>query len=206
MSRVECSSEQQLEPPHLLSKDPIAEGTLQVHGAFPVQAGQKLTTHATRLKNEIAAGKLKLISKQARKSDVWNKFFELVDAKTLSPSGHVQCKSCQRFLSYDAGKTGTSHLNRHKCKPTAEHTPATPSTVPASIRDNLMAAFTNWCAKSMRSFDIFSYDEFLKLADNLIATGAHYGSVSAEQLLPHPCAVTREKADNKSCPLERLNA
>ncbi|XP_077497381.1 uncharacterized protein LOC144107994 isoform X3 [Amblyomma americanum] len=48
MSRVECSSEQQLEPPHLLSKDPIAEGTLQVHGAFPVQAGQKASTKRRR--------------------------------------------------------------------------------------------------------------------------------------------------------------
>lgn len=72
--------------------------------------------NAAVLRDKLAAGKLKLVSKQVKKSQVRKLFLEVVDVHTLSPVGHVQCKSCKAFFTYDGGKTGTSHLNRHKCK------------------------------------------------------------------------------------------
>lgn len=164
----------------------------------------------TRLKNDIAVGKLKIISKEAKKSDVWNRFCEVVDTSTLSPSGYVQCKSCKSFFSYNASKTGTSHLIRHKCKSVTEccsiksFFPENKSAVPASVKETMTSACVRWCAKNMRPYDVVSDDGFLKLADHLIAAGARYGNISAKDLLPHPTTVSRKVAEMASTLREEM--
>ncbi|KAH9366339.1 hypothetical protein HPB48_006209 [Haemaphysalis longicornis] len=153
--------------------------------------------NAAELREKLAAGKLKLVAKQAKKSQVWNHFLEVVDAHTLSSVGYVQCKNCKAFFAYDGGKTGTSHLNRHKCK-TAGNTTAITSffaekktQVSSSVKDNVTTACVKWCAKDMRPFDVVCDDGFIKVADELIAIGAKYGSVSAKTVIPHPTTVSR---------------
>lgn len=43
--------------------------------------------NAVELRVKLAAGKLKLVAKQGKKSQVWNHFLEVVDAHTLSSVG-----------------------------------------------------------------------------------------------------------------------
>lgn len=157
--------------------------------------------NAAVLRDKLAAGKLKLVSKQVKKSQVWKHFLEVVDVHTLSPVGHVQCKSCKAFFAYDGGKTGTSHLNRHKCK-AADDTAAitsffteTKPQVSSTVKGNLTTACVKWCAKDMRPFDVVCDDGFLKVADELIAIGAKYGSISARTVIPHPTTVSRRVSE-----------
>lgn len=107
----------------------------------------------------------------------------------------------QRLLSYDGGKTGTSHLNRHKCKVPAECTPITsffsekkPS-ITASVKQNVTTACVRWCAKDMRPFDVVCDEGFLKLADELISIGARHGIIAAKYVLPHPTTLSRKVAE-----------
>ncbi|KAL1469835.1 hypothetical protein MTO96_040845 [Rhipicephalus appendiculatus] len=152
--------------------------------------------NAALLRDKLAAWKLKLVSKQVKKCQVWKNFLEVVDVHTLSPVGHVQFKSCKVFFAYDGGMTGTSHLNRHKCK-TADDTTAISSfltqnkpQVSSTIKGTLTSACVKWCAKDMRPFDVVYDDGFLKVADVLIAIGAKYGSISARTAIPHPTTVS----------------
>ncbi|KAH7979545.1 hypothetical protein HPB49_009814 [Dermacentor silvarum] len=46
----------------------------------------------------------------------------------------------------------------------------------------------------MRPFDVVRDEEFLKLADELVA---RYGTISAKELLPHPTTVSRKAAQGK---------
>lgn len=78
--------------------------------------------NAAVLRDKLAAGELKLVSKQPKKNQVWKQVLQVVDVDTLSPVGHVQCISCKAFFTYDGGKTGTPHLNRHKCKAAGDTT------------------------------------------------------------------------------------
>ncbi|KAH7953041.1 hypothetical protein HPB49_004004 [Dermacentor silvarum] len=157
--------------------------------------------NAAVLIHKLATGKLKLVSKQVRKIQVWKHFLEVVDVHTLSPVGHVQCKSCKAFFACDGGKTGTSHLNGHKCK-AADYTAAITSfftenkpQVSSTVKGNLTTACVKWCAKDMRSFDVVCDDGFLKVADELIAIGAKYGSITARTVIPHPTTVSRRVSE-----------
>lgn len=155
----------------------------------------------TSLKKDIESGKLALISKDGGKSDVWKRFFQLVDSETLIPVAHVQCKNCKSFFAYDSAKTGTSHLSRHKCKMASDcaaitslFQPKKPS-VTASVKETIAAACVRWCAKDMRPFDVVCDTGFLSLADELIVVGARHGIVPAKDVLPHPTTVSRKVAE-----------
>lgn len=74
------------------------------------------------LREKIEAGLLKHITKDSKKCLLWEGFFLVVDSTTVEPEGHVQCRSCKAFLSYNSAKTGTSHLHRHKCNQYLQNT------------------------------------------------------------------------------------
>ncbi|KAL1429775.1 hypothetical protein MTO96_015763 [Rhipicephalus appendiculatus] len=56
----------------------------------------------------------------------------------------------------------------------------------------------------MRPFDVVRDEGFLKIADELVAAGARYGTLSAKELLPHPTTVSRKAAEVASSLRERL--
>ncbi|KAG0429374.1 hypothetical protein HPB47_023689, partial [Ixodes persulcatus] len=70
--------------------------------------------NVAKLKEGLASGQLKLVTKDSKQSDVWKKFVKVVDATTSAPLGHVQCSHCKAFLTCDGTKTENSHWSRHK--------------------------------------------------------------------------------------------
>ncbi|KAH7953797.1 hypothetical protein HPB49_012393 [Dermacentor silvarum] len=47
----------------------------------------------------------------------------------------------------------------------------------------------------MRPVDVLRGDGFLKFADELVAAGARYGTISARESLAHPTTVSRKAAE-----------
>ncbi|KAH8024807.1 hypothetical protein HPB51_001221 [Rhipicephalus microplus] len=156
----------------------------------------------TVLRDKLAAGELKLVSKQAKKSQVWKQFLQVVDVHTLSPVGHVQCKRCKAFFAYDGEKTETSHLNRHECKAAGDTCTAISSfftenkpQASSTVKGNLTTTCVKWCAENMRPFDVVCDDGFLIVADELTAIRAKYGSISARTVIPHLTTVSRRVSE-----------
>ncbi|KAL1486595.1 hypothetical protein MTO96_046892 [Rhipicephalus appendiculatus] len=54
------------------------------------------------------------------------------------------------------------------------------------------------------SFYVVRDEGFLKIADELVAAGARYGTLSAKELLPHPTTVSRKAAEVASFLREKL--
>ncbi|KAH8022077.1 hypothetical protein HPB51_021529 [Rhipicephalus microplus] len=120
---------------------------------------------------------------------------------TLSTVGHVQWKSCEESFAYDDGKTGTSHLHHHKCKAAGVTTAISlfftekKPQVSSTIKGNLTTACVKCCAKDIQPFDVVCDDGFLNAADELIAIGAKYGSISARTGIAHPTTVSRRLSE-----------
>ena len=51
---------------------------------------------------------------QAAKSEVWDKFCEIVTKDNIS-IGYVKCNSCDKIYKHDSHSGGTSTLKRHAC-------------------------------------------------------------------------------------------
>ena len=64
-------------------------------------------------------------------------------------------------------------------------------TVDSRVKSNAVEKCVAWCTKDIRPFDIVSGEGFQDLAQFLIDTGAAYGKVPAEVLLPHRTTISR---------------
>lgn len=51
------------------------------------------------------------------------------------------------------------------------------------------------CAKDMQPFDVVSGSSFMAVAEELIKTGARYGKMNAQDILPHPTTVSCKVAE-----------
>ncbi len=52
---------------------------------------------------------------QAAKSNVWDRFSEIVAAGDNSSIGYVKCNLCEKIYKHKSHTTGTSSMSRHIC-------------------------------------------------------------------------------------------
>ena len=145
-----------------------------------------LTTDQITLNNEF------LCQEKSGKSEVWSNFSEIINKEKQS-IGYVICKNCQQIFKYDATKTGTSHLKRHKCSVNQKKITSYISmkTVPTVIKNSVTKKLVDLVCKDIRPFEIISGQGFREYSQELINIGATYGSLSVDDLLPHPTTVSR---------------
>lgn len=112
----------------------------------------------------------------------------------------MQCHLCKAFLTYNSVKTGTSHLNGHKCKVSSHYGNIEPyfakkgSVIPAGVRETVADVCVHLCAKDIQPFDAVSGDGFVDIANVLISFGVHCGRVDARTVLPYPTTISRRVA------------
>lgn len=138
---------------------------------------------------------LKRKDSQAAKSDVWEKFCEVVSKDDNSSIGYVKCDSCDKLYKHDSHSSGTSNLKRHVCVGTVGSKKDSTQTditgyikntkVPAKAKSEVTDGCVKLCCEDLRPFDIVSGDGFTGVAQILINIGAQYGRVDASSVLPH---------------------
>ena len=153
-------------------------------------ANSNLNTEQVTLK--IKNGEF-LCQEKSGKSDVWVNFEEVVDKEEQS-IGYVICKNCSQIFKYD-NKIGTSSLKRHKC-PSNEKQPKITSfwgkkEIPAAVKEATSKKLINLVCKDIRPFEIITGQGFKEFAQEMINIGATYGTVSVDNLLPHPTTLSR---------------
>ena len=161
----------------------------------------------TKVKEKLTRGELQALPNTSGKSDVW-KQMDIITTVTDEQAavGYAQCRQCKHLFKYDSKLTGTSHLSRHLDKGcTGQASSAVqlsvagyvttkanqPLPVPASAKANVTQKCVEFCCEDIRSFQTVAGLGFQKLAQELINTGATYGRVSAQTLLPDPTTVSR---------------
>ncbi|KAL1249344.1 hypothetical protein QQF64_020349 [Cirrhinus molitorella] len=160
-----------------------------------------------RSKGKVEVGNLHLKKKNAVKSNVWDRFSEVVSAGDNSSIGYVRCNSCEKIYKHESHKTGTSSLSRHICGGSKKNegsvtsqiiTAFLKSKVPAHVKSEVTDSCVELCCRDLRPFDIVSGDGFHTVAQCLINIGSRYGRVDASSVLPHRQTVCdRAKATAK---------
>jgi len=132
------------------------------------------------------------------KSDVWTIFSHVLYANTDKRTGYVSCNKCKILLSNLPG-TGTSHLKRHKCAVITKGnssmdefvTKKIKIKIPEKVSHDAVDECVKFCALDLRSFLAINGDGFKSLCQFLVNTGAKYGAVDVNDVLPNPTTVSR---------------
>jgi hypothetical protein len=151
-----------------------------------------LNLNIDQVTSKIRNGEL-LCQEKSGKSDVWSNFEEIVN-KDEQPVGFAMCKNCSQVFKYDY-KTGTSSLKRHKC-PSSEKQPKITSfwgkkEVPTAAKEVTSKRLVNLVCKDIRPFEIIVGQGFREFAQEMINIGATYGTLSVNNLFPHPTTLSR---------------
>ena len=153
------------------------------------------------IKNKIRDGLYKTRAKDVSKNVLWEHFhaimFESDGKQEAVELPYVECQKCNKVLTYDSKKGGTSHLRRHadSCIAGNSSTPITnffkSSAVPISVKHGITEKCVEFVCKDIRPFEVVAGDGFKSLAQALIAVGVKYGQVALKDILPHPSTVSR---------------
>jgi hypothetical protein len=139
------------------------------------------------------------------KNSLWQFFksvYQIVGTdKSYLP--YVMCARCEKILSYDSAKGGTSHLRRHvdACA-AAKQTAGTTSlssffkttSIPKAAKDHITEKCVEFVCRDIRPFNTVEGEGFLDLAQALINVGVRYGQVNAADVLPHRTTVSNNVA------------
>ena len=138
--------------------------------------------------------------KESGKNELWKLFRGIIGEDKKELHLFVICVRCNKILSYDSRKGGTSHLRRHadSCKgaSTSGISQKMPTffranAIPLSVKQNVSRACVDFVCQDIRPFEIVAGAGFEKLAQALISVGAKYGNVPASDVLSHPTTIAR---------------
>lgn len=158
-------------------------------------ANLNLTVEEVKLKlknNEL------LCQEKKGKSTVWINFNEIVN-KDEQTVGFAMCKNCSQIFKYDY-KTGTSTLKCHKCPADENQSKITlywgEKDVPTAAKEATTKKLINLVCKDLRPFEIIAGQGFREFSQEIINIGATYGSLSVDDLFPHPTTISRNVIKN----------
>lgn len=151
------------------------------------------------IKIKLKNGEYKLTDKVNGKSTVWQKFKLILNENDEIIKGVVGCQYCLQVMSYHSHKTGTSSLIKHICS--TINVPACSTRPVKSYCEKLkipssedkfkyMNMIVKYVCKDLRPLQFIS-SGFIELAQNFIDTGAQFGRVDANELLPDPSTLER---------------
>jgi len=151
------------------------------------------------------------------KSAVWKHFLLIsVDGSKVP---FVKCNKCHTVLKW-LSKDGTKSLNGHHVTCSAQ-SPTTRITdmpgfsavgtkVPSTVKSSMANEIVSMCATDIRPFTIVDGPGFKRVAQKLIALGAQYGNIPADNVLPCATTVSRHLhnvvAERKADVIEKLRA
>ena len=146
-----------------------------------------------QIRSKLRAGELFLKEKQGGRSDVWDKFAELVDLDDKM-IGYVVCRNCDYITKYNY-KLGTSNLRRHRCCNLDNQSKITSflqkNEAPANVKELIKKKSINFVCCDLRPFEIVSGKGFQEFAQELVNIGSVYGPLSIDELLPNPTTISR---------------
>jgi hypothetical protein len=127
------------------------------------------------------------------RSEVWQNFDDIVNQEEQSV-GFVACKNCSRILKYDY-RSGTSSLKRHKCPSDEKQQKITSfwgkKSPPTAAKEATTKKIINLVCKDLRPFEIILGEGFREFSQEMINIGATYGTLSVDELFPHPTTISR---------------
>nr|CAG8564771.1 2964_t:CDS:2 [Entrophospora candida] len=145
-----------------------------------------------QIRSKLRAGELFLKEKQGGRSDVWDKFSELVDLDDKM-IGYVVCRNCDYITKYNY-KLGTSNLRRHRCCNLDNQSKITSflqkNEAPANVKELIKKKSINFVCRDLRPFEIVSGKGFQEFAQELVNIGSVYGPLSIDELLPNPTTIS----------------
>ncbi|KAF1377848.1 hypothetical protein PFLUV_G00205000 [Perca fluviatilis] len=177
-------------------------------------SNMKSVMEAKEIREKIKKGQLKTRKNKRRRSSVWERFREVLNADDSS-AGYVICNACEALYVYDSHKTGTSNMVHHQCGATRSQ-PRLPNTttsfvsreskkVPSEVKSKFVDECVDLCCLDMRPFDIVSGKGFVQVAQTLINIGATYGAVDANGVIPHRQTVCDRAKQRAAADKEKLS-
>lgn len=157
----------------------------EAHSASEVSAGLK-------------RGTLTVKKSKVLKSDIWRSFSLVYNAEG-NQLPFACCDKCQKVLTYNGHKSGTSGLNRHVCTVLKGQQLLEFKGNSAKVTDALKAKTVEKCvdyvAADLRPYDSIAGRGLVQLAQHLVDTAATIGKFDVRDILPHPTTVSRHVDD-----------
>ena len=148
-----------------------------------LRASRKLEKNreVEEVRKQLQKKKYTLMPKEGARSEVWKRFYIIVDAVTDQKTEFVQCIFCKLIRHYTGTTAGTSQLLRHTCDnpKMGPYTKATKQCI-----KTMLESCVEFCAMDVHPLEIIEGPGFEQLAQNLINLGAKSGRLRIEDILP----------------------
>jgi hypothetical protein len=141
------------------------------------------------------------VNGEINKSVVWQNFKKIKDVTTNKFVNFVICNMCKKVLSYKS-ENGTSRMKRHAKACSNEASETAEMIIDPSERDLMSdtrrelkkimtSKFVNWCANTIRPFDVVNDIGVRDIANQLVFLGSKFDDFNVAGILPNPRTISR---------------